>query len=81
VQYFDENDGISRFRVLVSGQVVDQWDAADVLPSNLPNGHTSTRRTVRGVALRPGDEIQIEGRADAGERACLDYLEIEPAHE
>jgi hypothetical protein len=28
--------------------------------------------------LLPGDEIRVEGVADGAEKACLDYLEIEP---
>jgi hypothetical protein len=31
------------------------------------------------VALRTGDEIKIDAMADGGERACVDYLEIEAA--
>lgn len=62
---------------------MDRWLADDLLPSrnvpSLPNGHTSTRHTVRGVALRPGDEIRIEAVADGGENAPIDYVEINPA--
>jgi hypothetical protein len=31
---------------------------------------------VPGIALRPGDEIRIEGMPDGGETAALDYIEI-----
>ncbi|MEX2308883.1 MAG: alpha-glucuronidase family glycosyl hydrolase [Pirellulales bacterium] len=79
VRYFDENDGASKFKLLVAGQVVDQWTAGDTLPNNKPNGHTSTRHETRRVALRPGDLIRIEATTDAGERAAIDYLEVDPA--
>ncbi len=79
VRYFDENDGASRFKLLVADQLVDEWTADDTLPDNEPNGHTSTRHESRRVALRKGDTIRIEATADAGERAAIDYLEIEPA--
>ena len=79
VAYFDENDGASRYRLLVAGQLVDEWTADDMLPDNEPNGHTSTRRQTRGIALRPGDIIRVEATVDGGERAAIDYLEIEPA--
>ena len=83
VQYYDQTNGVSQYKLLVAGQTVDQWLADDMLPSrnvqSLPNGHTSTRHTARGMALRPGDEIKIEAVAGEGERACVDYLEIEPA--
>lgn len=77
VRYFDENDGASKFKLLVAGQVVDEWKADDTLPDNQPNGNTSTRHETRRVALRPGDEIRIEAVADGAERAAIDYLEID----
>ncbi len=79
VQYFDQNNGVSRFRVFIAGQLVDEWLADDNLPTTQPDAHSSTRRVVRGVALRAGDEIQIEGTAQGGEQACVDYIEILPA--
>ena len=83
VQYYDQTNGVSQFTLVVAGQEVDHWLANDLLPSrnvkSLPNGHTSTRHTAQGIALRTGDEIKIEAVADGGERACIDYLEIEPA--
>ncbi|HEX2476714.1 MAG TPA: hypothetical protein VHK01_18315, partial [Lacipirellulaceae bacterium] len=80
VAYFDENDGASQLRLLIAGQVVDEWTANDSLPDNKPNGHTSTRHQTARIALRPGDEIRIEATINGGERAAIDYLEIEPAN-
>jgi alpha-glucuronidase len=81
VQYYDQTNGVSQFKLFVAGQKVDQWLADDQLPSrnvpSVPNGHTSTRHMTRGVALRTGDEIRIEGIADGGEKAPVDYIEIE----
>lgn len=79
VQYFDENDGASEYQLFIAGQRVDGWTANDTLPSRQPDAHTSTRHTVPGLALRPGDEIRIEAAAQGGENACLDYVEIEPS--
>jgi alpha-glucuronidase len=78
VQYFDERDGVSTYRLSVGGQLIDEWLANDDLPSDKPNGHTSTRRTVAGVALRPDDEIRIEAATGARDRADIDYVEITP---
>jgi alpha-glucuronidase len=78
VRYFDQIDGISRFRLLIGGQVVDQWTAADRLPTRRIDSSSSARRTVAGIALRPGDEIRIEGIRDGNETAALDYIEILP---
>jgi alpha-glucuronidase len=78
VQYFDEDDGVSRFKVFVAGHLVDEWMADNQLPSptKVPDGHSSARRTITGLALRPGNEVRIEGQAQGGEQACLDYIEL-----
>ncbi len=75
-QYFDQNDGESRFRLLVNGQLVDEWTAVDDIPTKKPDSHSSTRRRTRGVALRLGDAVRIEGVRDGGEAAPVDYVEI-----
>jgi alpha-glucuronidase len=78
VEYFDQNNGASRFRLLVSQQTVDQWTADDHLPTGKIDSSSSTRLTVSGIALRPGDEIRIEGTPDDVEAAAFDYVEILP---
>lgn len=78
VQYFDQNTGVSHFAVFVAGQRVDEWVADDSLPTKEPDAHSSTRHTTRGLALRPGDTIRIEGVAQGREKACVDYVEIVP---
>ena len=78
VQYFDENDGASTFALSVGGRQVDRWVADDVLPSREPNGHTSTRRVVKGVRLASGDTIRLDATPDKDERASVDYIEILP---
>ena len=79
VRYFDRSDGVSHFRLSVGSQRIDEWDADDRLPSRKIDGAASTRRVIEGVALRPGDEIRIEGVPGGAERAPLDYIEIEPS--
>jgi alpha-glucuronidase len=76
VEYYDQNNGAARFRVTLNGQQMDEWIAAGHMPSRKIDGSTSTRRTIPGLALRPGDEIRIEGIPDGGESAALDYVEI-----
>jgi len=78
VRYFDQNDGVSHFRLLVGRQVIDEWAAADHVPTRKIDSSSSARRIVSGIALRPGDEIRIEGMPDGAETAALDYLEILP---
>ena len=78
VEYFDQNNGVSRYQVFVRNQLVDEWSADLWLPATEPNGDSSTRRHIPGVMLRPGDEIRIEGFRDVDEDAPLDYVEIRP---
>jgi alpha-glucuronidase len=76
VEYFDQMNGKSTYRVFVNGQQVDTWLADRLLPARVPNADSSVRRRIFGVALRAGDEIRIEGLPDGAERAGLDYVEI-----
>ena len=79
VQYFDEANGASRFRLLVNGREVDGWTASEDFATREPNGHSATRHVSRGVRLTSGDAIRIEGMPDRTEPAPLDYVEIAPA--
>jgi len=83
VRYFDYPAGVSRFRLLVAGQSVDEWTAHELFPQRVyePDGASSTRRVVPGIELRPGDEIRVEGTPQAPETAALDYIEIVPDRE
>jgi alpha-glucuronidase len=78
VEYFDQSNGVAHYRVSTGGQLVDEWAADLQLPSVRLDSTTSTRRSIPGIALRPGDEIRIEGIPEGGEVAALDYLEIVP---
>jgi alpha-glucuronidase len=79
VQYFDQPNGASKFRLLVADQVIEEWTAAKQrVPARGMDSSSSTRRTVRGIALRPGDTVRVEGVRDGGETAGLDYIEIIP---
>jgi alpha-glucuronidase len=79
VQYFDLQGGAARFALTVNNQPAASWSADAVLPSKRPNGDNSTRHTVRGVDLKPGDVLRIEGIPDKGDPAALDYIEVAPA--
>jgi len=76
VQYFDQNNGEAKFRLYVGNHLVDEWVANDRLPTTKVGGDSSTRHRTRGVALRPSEEVRIEGIPDKGELAAIDYLEI-----
>ena len=76
VRYFDTNTGASRFRALVGNKVISEWIANDRVPTRKIDGSSSALRAIEGIALRPGDEIRIEGTPDSAETAALDYIEI-----
>jgi alpha-glucuronidase len=76
IEYFDQNNGVSKYRVFVRDRLVDEWLADGWLPATQPNGDSSTRRIIHGVVLRPGDELRIEGFPDKDERAPLHYMEF-----
>ncbi len=79
VQYFDFRHGMSTYDLYLNGKLLKEWPADNSLPADKMNGDTSTRITLSGVALKPGDTLKIEGHPDDGEPALLDYLEISPA--
>ena len=83
IRYFDYAQGLARFRLWVGNQLIDEWIADDTLPTRRmePDGTSSTRRIVSGVALRPGDLIRVEGIKDKNEDAAVDYVEIHPEHQ
>jgi alpha-glucuronidase len=79
VQYFDLQGGIAKFALKLNGKPLDSWVADATLPSRRPNGDNSTRHTVRGIELKPGDLLRVEGTPDNNDPAALDYIEVAPA--
>jgi alpha-glucuronidase len=76
VRYFDQNNGTSHYRAFVSNRVIAEWVADDRLPARKIDSSSSALYTIERIALRPGDEIRIEGSPDGGETAALDYIEV-----
>jgi alpha-glucuronidase len=79
VQYFDLQGGDAQFSLSVNGKPAAAWIANAKLPTATLHGDNSTRFTARGVELKPGDVIRIEGAPDGGDPAALDYIEIKAA--
>ncbi len=77
IQYFDLNTGTAQFRLFINGQQASEWTADALLPATAPNGDSSTRRSISGLALRPKDVIRIEGIPNGGDTAALDYVSID----
>jgi alpha-glucuronidase len=78
VRYFDQNNGVSQFRALIANKVIGEWTAADRLPTRKIDSSSSVLHVMERIALRPGDEIRIEGIPDGSETAALDYIEVAP---
>jgi alpha-glucuronidase len=68
VQYFDMWRGVSSYTLTVNGNQIAAWKADNTLPPAMPDprpdGETSTRITVRHVALKPGDTLELRGVPD-----------------
>ena len=68
VQYFDIWRGVSTYTLSVNGAAIATWKSDDTLPPAQPDPHldgqTSTRRTIRHVALKPGDVLELRGVPD-----------------
>jgi len=83
VQYFaysrpEENFRPARFTLVLNRQALATWDPPNDLPGKAPNGDTSTRFTLHGVALRPGDTLTLEGIPSQDEPAPIDYIAVMP---
>ncbi len=83
VQYFDLPGGVAHFTFGINGTEIVSWAADTKLPLRRA-GDTSTRFTLRGpdgrgIDLKPGDVLRVEGAPDGSDPAALDYIEIEPA--
>ena len=78
VEYFDLSSGASVFKLFVGDQLMDEWRADLLLPGTAPSADSSVRHRTKGLALRPGDVIRVEGIPDHQERAPLDYIEVIP---
>jgi alpha-glucuronidase len=79
IQYFDLRDGVAKFAFQVNNSPAASWAADATLPSRRPHGDNSTRHTICGIALKPGDILRVAGTPEQSDSAALDYLEIQPA--
>ena len=79
IEYFDQNNGESKFRVFLNDRQIDEWAADDRLPAKKPGADASVRRRIPNLDLHASDHIRIEGTPDRDEPAALDYVELLPA--
>jgi len=80
VEYFDFHNGVSKYELMLNGQLLAHWNASGTLPTDEMNGSTSIRYLVpEAVILKPGDRLEIAGHPGDAEPAPLDYLSIVPA--
>ncbi|GAC1414760.1 MAG: hypothetical protein NVSMB62_01190 [Acidobacteriaceae bacterium] len=83
VQYFDLRTGVSHFTLSVNGREAAAWAADDSLPPAVVrprlDGQTSTRYTVHGVSLKPGDMLELRGVPDLTTRGNPLSRTLDPA--
>lgn len=76
VNYFDENDGVSRLAVQVNGRTVAEWDWDQDLGSFKANNDTRTSKVIEGLELAKGDTVTLLGTRDGKEPLRIDTLEF-----
>lgn len=76
IGYADENDGRAWMEVLVNGVEIDEWVWDKNLGSPDLNLRTLTEHRVAGVALAPGDVIELHGHKDGFEPTRTDYVDF-----
>lgn len=93
VNYFDLYGGNSRYTLLLNNKIVGQWTSNQYpwrgnergpailgrVPSYTITSGSAMRNTFRGVQVRKGDVLEIEGVADGSEPAPLDYISVLPS--
>ncbi len=82
VGYYDENDGNSEITAKVGGVEVDKWLLNQDLNMDLVATDTFVSRTIaEGIVVNQGDQIFLQGIADAHEGAAIDYIEFVPVED
>ncbi|CZR65625.1 probable alpha-glucuronidase A [Phialocephala subalpina] len=83
VNYYDLIGGISHFEMFLNEKSIGSW-AGDLenrlghAPSVYLDGHSATRKTIRGVNVKKGDVLKIVGTPNGIEPAPLDYVVFLP---
>lgn len=78
IGYFDPRDGAASYQLFRNGWKLDEWRGADDLPSNKLDGHTATRRQIKGIFLVPGDTLKVIGVPEDKDSAPLDFIDVNP---
>ncbi len=83
VQYFDIWGGVSHYDLMVNGTSIATWSGNDILPPAQPDpnldGQDSTRFTAHGVALKPGDILELSGTPDVRAELAPTSEPVQPA--
>ncbi|ERT04820.1 GDSL-like Lipase/Acylhydrolase family protein, partial [Lyngbya aestuarii BL J] len=79
VGFYDENDGEAQLSVKLGDTVLDTWTLDQDLGASQPNATSFVERTVStDLNITAGDQLSINGTANLGELAAIDYLEFTP---
>ncbi|MGL4502297.1 MAG: hypothetical protein ACRCU2_24745, partial [Planktothrix sp.] len=78
VGYFDESDGKSPLSISVGGNKISEWVANQSSGGTRASATNFSTKTIAGVQVNFGNEIQLAGILEAGENARFDYVEFIP---
>lgn len=71
VRYFDAKDSRCRFTLLINGVAqAPEWESSG-------EGRGWTSQTIRNVAIRRGDEVQVNFHGSGRESGKLDYVQLD----
>ncbi|OTA99146.1 glycoside hydrolase family 67 protein [Hypoxylon sp. CI-4A] len=83
VAYYDLAGGKAKYELFLNDQSIGTWvgdheDKLGYTTTRGVDGHSATRITFKGVEVKEGDVLRVDGRADGGEAAPLDYVAVLP---
>ncbi|MCL1475079.1 GDSL-type esterase/lipase family protein, partial [Argonema antarcticum] len=79
VRYFDENDGLSTLTAKIGGTTIAQSTFNQNLGNSGANSQTAVTKTIAtSLSINQGTTIQLQGLANQGEFARVDYIEFVP---
>ena len=78
LDYFDENDGVSRAALRVDGRLIDAWDWDMRLGSAFADQATLVKRTIEDVRLYEGSVVEIVGWGHSAEPLRIDAISFTP---
>ncbi len=76
LNFYDENDGVSVYKVLIDGREVLQFRTDKDLGHRLANSQTLDSRTLKDLELKKGTKVEIQCTSGDAEPCRLDWIDF-----